>query len=101
MSCSVCMGINSHSCPVCGEQWERVTCMKCRGYGMMNCYAIDLRTGNEVDVTPETFVALPDAEDEARARGKWYIKGDAEDCSKCGGAGQVLSTEDGRIRKAI
>ena len=101
MSCSVCMGINSHSCPVCGEQWERVTCMKCRGTGLMNCYAVDIRTGKEVDVTPETFIALPDTEAEARSRGKWYIKGDAEDCSKCGGSGEVYKTADGMYSKAI
>ena len=75
MSCSVCMGTHSQSCPVCGEQWERVTCMKCRGTGLMNCYAVDIRTGKEVDVTPETFIALPDTEEEARASRKWYVKG--------------------------
>ena len=101
MSCSVCMGINTHSCPVCGEQWERVTCMKCRGTGLMNCYAIDLRTGKEVDVTPETFIALPDTEAEARSRNQWYIKGDAEDCSKCDGTGEVYQAADGMYSKAI
>ena len=101
MSCSVCMGTHSQSCPVCGEQWERVTCMKCRGTGLMNCYAVDIRTGKEVDVTPETFIALPDTEEEARASRKWYIKGDAEDCSKCDGAGEVWRTADGMYSRAI
>lgn len=91
MSCSVCMGTHSQSCPVCGEQWERVTCMKCRGTGLMNCYAVDIRTGKEVDVTPETFIALPE----------WYIKGDAEDCSKCDGDGEVWKTADGMYSRVI
>lgn len=101
MSCSVCMGIHSQSCPVCGEQWERVTCMKCRGTGLMNCYAVDIRTGKEVDVTPETFIALPDTEEEARESRKWYVKGDAEGCSKCGGVGEVWRTADGMYSRAI
>lgn len=101
MSCSVCNGTNSQSCPVCGEQWERVTCMKCRGYGLMNCCAIDIRTGKELDVTPETYMALPDSEEEARARNRWYIKGDAEECDKCGGKGQVWRSEDGRFSRAV
>ena len=89
MSCSVCMGTNSSHCPVCGENWEKTTCMKCRGYGLMNCYALDIRTGEELDVTPETFVALPETEEQARHMGKWYIQGDAEECSKCNGSGEV------------
>ena len=95
------MGINSRSCPVCGKQWERVTCMRCRGYGLTNCYAIDIRTGKEVDVTPETFIALPDTEAEARSRNKWYIKGEAEDCGKCDGTGEVYQAADGTYSRAI
>jgi hypothetical protein len=95
------MGTNSQSCPVCGEQWERVICMKCRGLGLMNCFAIDIRTGEDVDVTPETFIALPETEDKARKKGGWYIQGDAEECSKCGGAGEVLRTPDGRHSKVV
>lgn len=101
MSCSVCMGTNSRSCPVCGEQWEKAVCMKCRGYGLMNCYAVDIRTGKELDVTSETYTMIPDTEAEARSRGKWYIKGDAEECDKCGGAGEVWRSEDGRISRAV
>ena len=75
--------------------------MQCRGTGLTNCYAVDIRTGKEVDVTTETFIALPATEHEARARGKLYVKGDAEECSKCEGAGEVWRTADGMYSKAI
>ena len=101
MSCSVCMGTNSSSCPVCGERWEKVTCMKCRGLGTINSYAINLRTGEDMDVTAETFLALPLTEEDARRLGQWYCQGDAEECDKCDGAGEVYRTDDGMYFKAI
>lgn len=101
MGCSVCMGTNSQSCPVCGERWERVTCMKCRGLGIINCYAIDLRTDQDVDVTAETFLALPIDEQAARKAGQWYYQGDAEECDKCDGAGEIYRTAGGEFFKAI
>lgn len=97
MSCSVCMGINSHLCPVCGKDREVVECMKCRGWGVRNCTAISLRTGKEIEVTAETYISIPATEDEARATRRWYYQGEADRCECCGGLGEMYKDSDGRL----
>ncbi len=97
MSCSVCMGINSHLCPVCGKDWEVVACMKCRGWGVRKCTAISIKSGAELEVTTETYLSIPATEDEARAARQWYYRGEADKCDCCGGTGEMYKDSDGML----
>ena len=101
MSCDVCRGTNSSRCPVCGSEPEIVSCPKCRGLGLVNCYAVSLRTGEEVEVTAETYQGIPATEEEARVSGKHYYRSFAEDCEFCGGSGEMLLDDDGNYHMAI
>ena len=96
--CDVCRGTNSSRCPVCGEQDELVICPECGGTGYGLCWAIDLRTGNEVEVTAETYVILPDDIQEAQRKGNHYSKSYADDCELCMGRGEVWEDSDGNYR---
>ena len=99
--CDVCLGINSHLCPVCGDQLDKVHCPECRGLGLKKCFAISIRTGKELEVTAETYMALPESEDIARIDGKKYYQSDAEECSFCGGTGEVWQDQRGDYHKVI
>lgn len=101
MSCDVCRGTNSSRCPVCGDEPDIVTCPKCRGLGLVNCYARSLRSGEEIEVTAETYLGIPATEEEARASGRHYYRSFAEDCEFCGGSGEVLLNSDGCYERAI
>lgn len=101
MSCDVCRGTNSSSCPVCGDQPELVACPHCRGLGLVNCYAVSLRTGEEIEVTAETYLGIPETEEEARASGRHYHRADAEDCDFCGGTGDAWQDRYGNYHSVI
>ena len=73
MSCDVCRGTNSSSCPVCGDQPDLVACPHCQGLGLVKCYALSLRTGEEID----------------------------EDCDFCGGTGEALRDRYGNYHSVI
>lgn len=97
--CSVCNGVNSHNCPNCGDSLDKVYCPKCRGLGYKRCFAVSLRTGKEIEVTAETYIALPASEQVAKAQGKKYYRSDAEECEFCDGAGDVWQDQHGRYYK--
>lgn len=99
--CDVCLGINSHLCPVCGDQLDKVCCPECRGLGLKKCFAISIKTGKELEVTAETYMGLPENEDVARVMGRHYYRSDAEDCSFCGGVGEVWQDQRGDYHKVI
>ena len=101
MSCDVCRGTNSRNCPVCGEQPEMIFCPECRGLGLKKCYAMSMRTGTEIEVTAETYMGIPETEDEARMNGRKYYRSDAEECEFCGGTGEVWLDKHGNYHKAI
>lgn len=89
MACDVCMGINSHNCPVCGKN-DWITCPTCKGYGIVNCTAYDIHRDKVISVTAATYYALPDNEVQALADDKNFCKDDAEVCPECGGDCKVL-----------
>lgn len=92
MACDVCMGINSHLCPVCGSEPEVVTCDRCNGEGMIY-YAYDLRTGDSYEVTPATYAALPDTEELAEHLNQHVCKDCCEKCDVCHGEGELEQEE--------
>ena len=94
MACEVCMGINSRNCPVCGEEPQWMQCPDCGGYGVTECTAYNIVTGEEVDVTPTAYVMLPDDEDIARHKRQNYCKGEYCRCSLCGGEGVIYALPD-------
>lgn len=98
--CEVCMGINSQSCPICGDQREMCQCPECKGSGSKRYWAMSLRTGEEVEVTMETYVSLPKDEMEARSKNQHYCQYDTEECDFCGGVGEVWVDARGDYHKA-
>lgn len=94
MACEVCMGINSRNCPVCGEKPQWMQCPGCGGYGVTECTAYNIVTGEKVDVTPTAYVMLPDDEDIARYKRQNYCKGEYSRCSLCGGEGVIYAVPD-------
>jgi hypothetical protein len=99
--CDVCLGINSHLCPVCGDQLDKVYCPECRGLGYRKCYAVSVKTGKDIEVTAETYMCLPADEYSARAAGRNYYRSDAEECEFCGGTGEVWLDQRGDYHKVI
>lgn len=89
MSCDVCRGTNSSRCPVCGGHSEPGPCPECRGIGLVNCYALSMKTGEEIEVTAETFLCLPETEEEARRAGRYYYRAYSEGCRRCDGTGEI------------
>jgi hypothetical protein len=101
MACDVCLGRNSEKCPVCGKRPEKMVCPECRGYGMVDCTAYKvLDDDGEIDVTPATFVALPETEEAALAQHKKYYKGDYSCCPVCCGCGEVYEESEGEYYPA-
>lgn len=94
MACDVCMGINSMKCPVCGPQPQKMQCPECGGYGMTDCTAWNIQTGEMVDVTQTTFIMLPEDENIARHKRQNYCKGDYCTCMMCGGEGVIYAVPD-------
>lgn len=94
MACEVCMGINSDRCPICGKEPEMKTCPDCDGTGYSTYWAIDIRTDEEVEVTPLVWSILPETKEEAESKRQNFIKSECEECQRCGGTGEV-EDEDG------
>lgn len=99
--CDVCLGINSHLCPECGDQMDKIYCPECRGLGYRKCYAVSVMTGKEIEITAETYMCLPADEYSARAAGRNYYRKDAEECEFCGGTGEVWQDQRGDYHKVI
>lgn len=99
--CEVCLGINSHLCPECGDQLDKVYCPECRGTGLKRCFAVSVRTGKEIEVMPETYLSLPEDEDIARMMGKRYYQSEADECRFCDGKGEVWQDQRGEYHKVI
>ena len=97
--CEICMGINSHLCPVCGDQLDKVYCPECGGTGSKRFWAMPLRTGKEIEVTMETYMTLPEDKIEALRRNEHYYQYDSEECDFCGGRGEVWQDARGEYHK--
>jgi hypothetical protein len=48
-----------------------------------------MKTGEEIEVTAETFLCLPETEEEARRAGRYYYRTYSEDCRRCDGTGEI------------
>ena len=88
MACDVCLGKNEARCPICGTRIEPIECPKCKGYGIVNCYAYEVDTDEVREVTVDEYLTLPD-EQEASVRCLTWFKGDHEVCQCCLGEGRV------------
>ncbi|MDD5950591.1 MAG: hypothetical protein PUC53_01790 [Bacteroidales bacterium] len=88
--CDVCKGINSHLCPICGKEPDMVECPECAGKGAIAWWAIDRRTGDELEVSEATYACLPPTERLAETKGEWYYQGEVEKCENCDGTGEVV-----------
>ncbi len=89
MACGVCMGINSDRCPVCGKDTQYVPCPDCDGKGYKKWYAVDIRTGEEVEITDTAWMCLPPTASQAYTKGDNYYRGYREQCDLCDGTGEV------------
>lgn len=75
-------------CPCCGKDAIMTTCPDCNGIGVYH-YALDVYSGNSVQVTQAAYSLLPATEDEAIKRGNRYYKWGAEICQRCNGEGEI------------
>lgn len=76
------------------DQERTHTCMACDGRGTIY-YAFDCLQRKDIEVSEETFNALPDDEDDAYNTNSRYCKqwdGSGE-CRECDGEGIVLAEE--------
>ncbi|MBQ3023268.1 MAG: hypothetical protein IJD91_08120 [Clostridia bacterium] len=89
MYCDVCMGINSHKCPVCGEQPRQIECPTCGGSGAVAYWAMNLETEEETTVTFEAWSCIPETAEEARSRGQKWHRLEMEKCEECDGTGLI------------
>lgn len=94
MACDVCQGRNEHLCPICGSRRieEPIECPECKGYGIVDCFAMNVETEDYKEVTVEEYLALPD-EHEASVRGLIWCKDIHEVCQCCRGEGKVYYWE--------
>lgn len=86
MACDICMGINSHLCPVCGDHHREIECPECGG----ECWvyeAFDVISRRSIRVSAEEYEKLLDTELEALQQSRNLCKGDIERCSQCNGDG--------------
>lgn len=88
MSCSVCAGHDSISCPCCAEDVRMTECPDCLGEGVIYL-GFDMILRNFYRVTRLDYYDLPDDENEAARIGKAVCKGDIETCSTCNGEGVI------------
>lgn len=86
--CNTCMGINSDKCPSCGRSPREVECPKCHGRGYIY-WAEHVYTGQETEVTAETYAALPVCAAQAIASGKNYFRTGKDECWTCRGRGVI------------
>lgn len=87
MSCSECKPYGLSSCPMCEEPPKE--CPSCRGFGVVDCTALNIVTDEEVEVTQETYYCLPATKMEAEQKRQNYIRHGKETCHRCGGSGLV------------
>lgn len=88
MSCVVCLGHDTFTCPVCGET-RMVTCPDCKGSGYTPYMAFDRIRRKCLPVTELAYQVLPNDEDEAESMGMRYCKIEIEPCHRCRGAGEI------------
>lgn len=91
--CDICKGINSHLCPVCGDQSESDTCPECGG----ECWiyeAYNIESGESFRVSAAEYDELLDDEDAALAAHRNLCKGDINRCPTCEGDGYVTKLDD-------
>ena len=87
MSCSVCAGYDSFSCPCCGENYSMIPCPDCTdGF---EYYSFNIHTGKQKKVTKAAYMILPYDEDDARDGGMDFCQGDVCECSRCGGEREI------------
>ena len=87
MSCSVCAGHDSFSCPCCGENYSMIPCPDCTdGY---EYYSLNIHTREQIKTSKVAYMILPYDEDDAKDRGLDFCQGDIEVCSRCGGEEEI------------
>lgn len=70
-----------------------VKCEACNGEGC-HWHAYNFETNEETECTEETWLCLPETEEEAEAKRQHYIRGEKETCEVCDGVGEVEYEED-------
>lgn len=95
MACDVCLGINSHRCPVCGHDPEMKECQDCGGKGYLSWWAVRVEDGEEIEVRESTWYCLPPTKELAVAMRQKYYQGEREMCGTCDGAGEIEVEDEG------
>lgn len=70
-----------------------VKCKACNGKGC-HWHAYNFETNEETECTEETWLCLPETEEEAQTKRQHYIRGEKETCEVCDGVGEVEYEED-------
>lgn len=96
MSCSVCQGYSSDKCPVCNEGVRSVECPDCHGTGKTPWLAWNMNECRIEEVTKETWMTLPEDEEEAdlltiRGKRQRYCRYEEGGyvCRTCNGDGRL------------
>ncbi|MCM1503370.1 MAG: hypothetical protein NC115_12020 [Bacteroidales bacterium] len=84
--------MNSDKCPECGPSYMQMECPNCNGTGHLY-WAYDIIKEDDVPVTMETWLCLPESEEDCRRKGQRYIKSDRAVCQMCEGEGYIYEEE--------
>lgn len=75
------------------EEPHMVKCEACNGQGHY-WFAYNIKTGKETECSEQTWLALPETEEEAIAHDGFLVKGESEVCTVCDGTGEVEYEDD-------
>ena len=67
---------------------DRQKCEECNGNGY-HYYAYNFEKDEETPCTKETWLCLPETEEEAIAKHQHYVQGGKETCNTCNGFGEL------------
>lgn len=100
MSCPVCEGYSSQSCPCCGNEVSIIDCPDCKGTGRGDWKVFDIQQRMVIRSTEIAYIYAADSEDEAEEQGKRYCK-ESDICQTCKGLGEVQEKSIGRKNNRI
>lgn len=96
MSCSVCQGYDSQSCPCC-ENVYMVICPECKGTGMKKPRAFHIHRRITAECSELCYQILPKDEEDAEYRGENWCRYPREKCPTCNGDGEILENSGRKV----